>query len=468
MIQKKIITESVRKIAAMEPQSRAATRDTLSAMMAGSSEPAEVRAKRWRLMAATPKNGPLWKILGAFERETDIPLEVPFFCVIHLVSGWLLSKGVRLCGQIGEIGPELWTIVLADSGSGKTLAHKVLAKAAPVQSSFPECNSGAAFIDSFIDHNNTLWFQDEFAQTLKEIENKNSPMADIRKYLLRAYDNEKIERKTKKGTVTIESPRLGVLGLNTPESFLNALGLESLMDGFAQRFALVEAPADKDRPMRKFACYNIPVLETAAQEAFDTITALTIHPRYEIGPEAMEAFKSGFDMMFRDDVPKSFYRRIQFRGFKYALFYHVLLGKESAVIDAEDMAWGATLSAIHMEDMVALLQRKSELAGVSAVAKKARGVMERLALAGKPVTARALVHGVWHIQNTATARTILDLMPEPKQPPTVANTKQIKRPDLDTFGPLEAAESAEEWEEISLHRNAIRPKPTHFTPQRAI
>lgn len=495
------LKSTMRKLSKMAPDSRTRAQETVIAMLNNAGAMDKARERRWRLMAATPKDGPLWRILGAFERETDIPLEVPFFCVIHLVSGWLLSKGVRLTGAIGEIGPELWTIVLAESGSGKTLAHKVLAEAAPVQSTFPECSSGYAFIESFQTFNNTIYYQDEFAQTLKEIENKNGPMAEVRKYMLRVYDNEKIERKTKDGTITIDKPRIGILGLNTPESFLNAMSLESLMDGFAQRFALVQAPADKKRPMEENAIYNIPALQTAAREAMQALTALEIHDRYHIGESALEAFKQAFRMMFTENVPKSFYRRIMFRGFKYALFYHVLLGKTTSEIDAEDMGWGATLSAIHMEDMIELLKKKKELCGVVQTARKVLAVSERFAAQGKTLTPRDLVSGVRDIHDAGTARAFLDLLPPAalQTPTTTPATAQTAFPTQATTtqatpAPLDSTtfdeggfvlaqeamailESADPWADISAGGSGalwnacgsevdarLKTKRTHWVP----
>lgn len=199
-------------------------RDTMRAMLAIGNAP-----QPWRGIIAVPPGSPMDRVLGAFHAETDIPLEIPFFAMLHFISGRLLAARTKIKGSTVECYADLWTVVLAPSGSGKTFAHNIIAKAAPVKSTFPECASGARFIEALQTHNFGLWFQDEIAQKIKQIESPTSPLADVKEYLLRAYGYDKIERSTKKETITIDEPCLGILGLNTAESFLKALSPESLL-----------------------------------------------------------------------------------------------------------------------------------------------------------------------------------------------------------------------------------------------
>ena len=111
---------------------REAARDTVRAMLTLGAE-----QMPWRGTLAVPPRSPMDGLLGMFLDETDIPLEVPFFALLHFVSGMLLSRRIKIQGSCIDAYPDLWTIVLAPSGSGKTLAHDVIAKAAPVQSTFP-------------------------------------------------------------------------------------------------------------------------------------------------------------------------------------------------------------------------------------------------------------------------------------------------------------------------------------------
>ena len=375
-------------------------RDTIRAMLAVNDSPTP-----WRGLLAVPPGSPMDTLLGAFHDETDIPLEIPFFALLHFVSGRLLEKRVKIKGRSVECYADLWTIVLAPSGAGKTFAHNVLAKASPVKSDFPEVASGARFIEALQTHNFGLWFQDEIAQKLKQIETPGSPLADVKEYLLRAYGYDKIERSTKKETITIEEPCVGILGLNTPESFMKALSPESMLDGFAQRFAFVLADRDPARPMKDFPLYNLERLGAAATKAFTQIETVPLPEAFEVEQEAEAAFRESFRLLCRDDIPESFFRRIMFRSFKYAALYHVLLGKTSPVIDAEDIGWGGRAAWLHLSDMKRITGQGS-LKDVISLADKARAVKKRFQAKGLPLTARAIQQSMRGV-NTAKEAAVL-------------------------------------------------------------
>jgi len=376
-------------------------RDTIRAMLAVNDSPSP-----WRGLLAVPPGSPMDTMLGAFHDETDIPLEIPFFALLHFVSGRLLEKRVKIKGRSVECYADLWTIVLAPSGAGKTFAHNVLAKASPVKSDFPEVASGARFIEALQAHNFGLWFQDEIAQKLKQIETPGSPLADVKEYLLRAYGYDKIERSTKKETITIDEPCIGILGLNTPESFMKALSPESMLDGFAQRFAFVLADRDPTRPMVDFPLYNLERLGAAAAKAFAQIEAVLLPEVFEVDQEAEAAFRESFRLLCRDDIPESFFRRIMFRSFKYAALYHVLLGKTSPVIDAVDIGWGGRAAWLHLSDMKRITGQGS-LKDVISLADKARAVKKRFQAKGKPLTARAIQQAMRGVNTAKEAAELL-------------------------------------------------------------
>ncbi len=376
-------------------------RDTIRAMLAVNDSPSP-----WRGLLAVPPGSPMDTVLGAFHAETDIPLEIPFFALLHLVSGRLLERRVKIKGRSVECYADLWTIVLAPSGAGKTLAHNVLAKASPVKSEFPEVASGARFIEALKTHNFGLWFQDEIAQKLKQIENPGSPLADVKEYLLRAYGYDKIERSTKKETITIDEPCIGILGLNTPESFMKALSPESMVDGFAQRFAFVLADRDPARPMVDYPLYNLERLGEAAQKAFAQIEAVPLPEVFEVEDGAETAFRESFRLLCKDDIPESFFRRIMFRSFKYAALYHVLLGKSSPVIDAADIGWGGRAAWLHLSDMKRITGQGS-LKEVISLADKARSVKKRFQAKGVTLTARAIQQSMRGVKTAKEAAELL-------------------------------------------------------------
>ena len=366
----------------------------------------------WRGLIATPPGSALEIVLDAFRRRTNIPLEIPFFAFIHFVSGMLLQRGTTIRGSIGTLHPELWTIVLAPSGSGKTFAHGVIQECSPAKSEFPEPASGARFIEALSQQSPALWFQDEIAQKLKQIESPGTPLSECKEYLLRTYDNSKIERSTKQGTITVEKPVLGILGLNTPESFKKALSAESLLDGFAQRFGFVWAEKDPNRRMVDFALYDRGQLVAACEKAFEKLPKVEdLHSVYRLSSEAETAFKTSFGMLGHDqEENESFFRRAMFRSFKYAVIYHLILGKTSDTIDAEDIGWGARLSNLHIEDMAKVLGRDDGFSRFNELVEKARKVKAKLDAEGKPTTARAIQQGVWGIKTTEEAKAILEMI----------------------------------------------------------
>lgn len=366
----------------------------------------------WRGLLATPPGSPLEIVLDAFRKETNIPLEIPFFAFIHFVSGMLLQRGSTIEGSIGTMHPELWTIVLAPSGSGKTFAHGVIQDCSPIKSEFPEPASGARFIEALSQQSPALWFQDEIAQKLKQIESPGTPLSECKEYLLRTYDNSKIERSTKAGTITVEEPVLGILGLNTPESFKKALSAESLLDGFAQRFGFVWAEKDPNRRMIDFPIYDRKRLVAACERAFKALpTVEDLHTAYRLPPEADAAFRTSFGMLgHNQEDNESFFRRAMFRAFKYAVIYHLILGKTSDTIDAEDIGWGARLSNLHIEDMAKVLGRDDAFSQFNALVEKARKVKEKLDAEGKPITARVIQQKVWGVKTNEEAKAILEML----------------------------------------------------------
>lgn len=366
-------------------------------------------AGTWRGMLALPPGSALEGILSAFKKETDIPLELPFFSFIHGISQLLLNRGVVLKGPVGTLTMEIWTIVLAPSGSGKTLAYEIVSKDAPVNFHFPEPASGAAFIQSLADEPTTHWTQDEIGQKLKQIE-QPGPMADCKDYLLRAYGNDRIERKTKAGTITVERPVLGILGFNVGETFIKNMAVESLLDGFAQRFGYVWAEREADCDWQQYAIYNMERLGAACKSAWKSIENQTIHSEYVLHEDAEVAFRAAFALLgYQEGMHPSFFRRAMFRAFKYAVIYHVLLGKESNVIDATDIGWAARLCHLHLNDTGKMLRQKPEFQAAETLVDRVKKAQEKSESDGVELTPRVLQQRVRGVKSAEHARALLAL-----------------------------------------------------------
>jgi hypothetical protein len=362
----------------------------------------------WRGIIATPPGSLLEKTLDAFKRYTDIPLEVPFFVTLSYVSAHLLRNDASISYLGKKIRPDLWTIVLADSGGGKTTSNDVLAEVTALEP-MPDSASAAKFIDTLAEFNRSLWVRDEFGKFLSAMENL-SHMTEIRDYLLQIYDGKRISRRTKKDSVIIDDPALTILGLTQIANFGQYVTADMMLDGFAQRFNYSIAKPDPERPMWMFPTYNYGAIVKAIGNGWQKLIETPLHHTYTISADGHEAFETSFRLLCKShNIPGSFFRRVMWRGVKYALIYHILLGKSESEIDVNDMGWAGRLCHIHLQDVAEIIR----LQGMSDLERKLERVealRNKFRDEGKPFTARDVVRGVWGIKNTQEARGLMSLI----------------------------------------------------------
>ncbi|WP_156521005.1 hypothetical protein, partial [Magnetospirillum moscoviense] len=155
--------------------------------------------------------------------------------------------------------------------------------------------------------------------------------------------------------------------ISEEQTFLDNVTAESMLDGFMQRFGFIIADADPERTPDMFPIYR---LEEDAnldplRKAWTKLAALPLHPVYVVDRDAEMAFIHVFKRQYRShaDMPSSFFRRVMWRTFKYALVYHVLLGKADDRLDAEDIGWATRVTAWMDHHQIAPDQRKDKLSG---------------------------------------------------------------------------------------------------------
>ncbi|GBR07121.1 DUF3987 domain-containing protein [Asaia siamensis] len=360
---------------------------------------------QWRGRDIIPPDTFLATVVDRFEQGCDVPLEIPALTALHGIGAWLLDQNVTI-DILGSVSrPDLWTTILADSGASKTYATRVLQRVMALRR-FPEVTTAAQFVADLQEHNRAAWFQDEWGQLIKRI-NSQTYADEIRDYLLRLYDNATITRRTRSQTIQVKDAALVILGTTVTDTFLQNVTLESMLDGFMQRFQYVIAERRPGEPMPLYSMDDAPNIAALAA-AWDKLQETTIHSRYTASPEAVETYTGQFRRLFRDhhEVPTSFFRRILWRSFKYALVYHVLLGKETAEIDAADMGWAVRVAELHLQDARRLLDRYN-MSDLEKIVVKAESLAKRL---GHQPTSRDLINGVRDIKNAQTARFVLELM----------------------------------------------------------
>lgn len=373
----------------------------------------ENKGASWRGLLAVPPGSLLSAVVSAFEKQTDIPLEIPFFVTLHLLSAELLKRKVTVDFQGQTIRPDLWTVVLAESGAGKTFTANRLMDITGAEETFPDPATAARFIEELEAHNNSLWVRDEFGQFLKTLETQ-SYAQEIKDILLRTYDGKEVARRTKKYEIVVKDPALSILGLTVYSTFLDTITPDSLLDGFAQRFSYVIAEKDPKRPMRKFPWYNFQAWEDKIRREWNVVTEFFPKgdaAQYHVTELGVEGFNESFDMLVHDQLAESFYRRIMVRGIRYALLYHLLLKKDSLELDQQDMGWAGRLSALHIQDAVEIVG--TQISEMGRLIQKAEALRDRLAAEGKPIKARDLVMNIRGIRNASDARFILSELGPP-------------------------------------------------------
>lgn len=363
----------------------------------------------WRGMGAVPPGSLFERVLQQFKRNTNIPLEIPFTTLLHYISGYLCSKDVTLRVHDQSVKMDFWTIVLADSGAGKTWTKNQIGKA--LGGTVPELSgsfaSAAKFVDELAATPKGILIRDEFLQLLKAIEQPAGPLADLKDYLLRLYDNDEIGRKTKQYEIKVTDPAISILAFNVLSSFTNGMSPESLLDGFSQRFSYVIARKD---PKRFFGDYAIWSVDSAPWRVEWDALVSNILPDYEATAGAEKSFERSFKGMIECEIDESFYRRVLWRAHKYALIYHIIRGKAAnKFVDEEDYAWAARLITLQLSDAGDVLQMCGG-SDISKLIEQCEKSADRLLAAGKTVTLRVLMQNVRGLTSAGLARFVVEMM----------------------------------------------------------
>jgi hypothetical protein len=371
------------------------------------------RMSHWRGIVALPPGSLAEVVVSEFQRKTNIPLELPFFTLLHWVAAYLLKHDVslRLPGSEGVVKPDLWTVLLASSGAGKSWTQKRIYKALEMDElAFPGgIASAAKFVQELAEHNKSIWIKDEFGQFLKALSNQTH-LEEIKAYLLSLHDNETIERKTQKYSVAVKDAALVILGFTVWETFPEQVSAEDVLDGFAQRFSYIVAERDEKRAMIDYPIWKLD--SEPWKESWDALVRRIAHPEYVISQSAMDGYKIAFSMLYNEQIPESFYRRLLWRAHKYALVYHILRGDGyQKELTAEDYGWAGRVLYLHVHDAMRLLDSHG-LSDFEKVLRKTEALRERFKREGRVLKARDVVAGVRGIRSAQEAKAVLSIIDE--------------------------------------------------------
>jgi hypothetical protein len=329
----------------------------------------DVANEKWpTLNDCIPVDSILDVVDNYFLKHTDIPRELPFFTVLHYITAMMMQEGVQIAPTKSlRILPDLWTVVLAPSGGGKSQTQKAIADALGGNVDlFPDAQSSIKFADNLKKHRLGLFLRDEFAQFLKSIKREKS-MENVTDYLLRTYDNADVMYESMSSKIVVERSAISIFGTTPIATITKYLTAEMMHDGFAQRFAFIVAEKDKSR--KRVALYDFDDLKPQIQPLWNNLRRTPFHKVYYIDKVGVEVFNEAFNIVLdradAEGIDESFSRRLMWRCFKYGLAYHIITGKTDDTLHTEDLIYGARLVAMSLRDLRKIMDLFGEPPAVS-------------------------------------------------------------------------------------------------------
>ncbi|EBX4412453.1 MULTISPECIES: hypothetical protein [Enterobacteriaceae] len=316
-------------------------------------------------------------IYNNFIEETEIPLTLPIFSFFSFLSAYCVKNNITYSMPLSEKKSHVntWVTVLAPSGSAKTYSLGKIEDLIPikpdgekvVEQNFVKPSGPAKFIEEFSNLPDSrdgksqygFWIEDEVAQMFKQVEREGTPLSEIKEYFLKAYDNKKLTRKSKKETIETKNLILVLFFINTFDSYVNNISSESMTDGLMRRFNLVYTEKDKSRDFTDFPIYNEKkITDEILSDRFEDLF-FNINPdvNYTFSENAFELYRKYFKIFWHRKYKniltdkENFYRTYMMQSWKFAVFYHLILKKEGTVIDGECLIYGMKISLLFANSM---------------------------------------------------------------------------------------------------------------------
>ncbi len=305
--------------------------------------------------SAIPPQTLLETVVREIRDRTDLPPEIGVAVTHALCSAALIQAGstVRWCDSEQQIELGIWMVVLGPSAAGKTLIRKILERALDISVvSLPEPGSARAFLDGLAEvGGRAFWMRDEYGQLMKQIAD-GGPMGNLRDYLLRANDHEKLETNThSSGDTSVDHPVLAILGSSVDTTWATCIDAAMLADGLLARHNFIRAVRRRMAVPR----YPVDIIESAvraAAEKTDLGARLRERQEYRIGRRAAEWYDAAWiDMVGQlgERLDPAYVRRITWNTTRYAVIYHLLLGDPGVEIATDAMRWAWRMTQLHLQ-----------------------------------------------------------------------------------------------------------------------
>ena len=404
------------------PQQR---RDSLlSRMLAAANGPeflALIRAAGERLDevdAVTPPGTFLETVVGVVRRDTDLPPEIAWGVSMSLMSAALAQNRCAVSWPHDHRPQELalWLVILAPSGAGKTLLRNAITEGLGLKlNELPEPGSARAFLDSMCAcEGRTLWVRDEYGQLMQQIA-AGGPLGPLRDYMLRAYDHARLKITTKKdGTTRIDHPVLSILAGSVDSSWAACVDAQMLVDGLLARHLFICAKRHTLRVPRYPMESIRDTLETSAQGLRERLALQD--QRFVITQAAADVYSELWCELvgaLGDRLDPAYVRRATWAAGRYAVLYHILLGKDGLAIGTQAMRWAWRAVLLHLQ-----YARTALALSDAGFAQKLDRVLDwtakQIAEGADPTSARFVRDMLQHFRrdlgNAQEARQIIDLV----------------------------------------------------------
>lgn len=320
-----------------------------------------------------------------FFENTEIPLDLPIFTFLAYVSAGCIRNDLKF--QIPKTTKpthlNTWVSVLAPTGSAKTLSRTAIAAMIPnhpthegkfIEANFTSSSTSPKFINACAnlpyvnsdEYQYGLWIEEEAAQFQKLV-NKGSSTngAEIKGFMLKMHNYEPLHRKTMKAETITAPIVMTMLHINTFDSYVSALGRESVNDGSLRRMSLVNTPRDgrsfTDNPLFNFEQLTDESLAKKIADLFLTLPEETV---FAFSEDCENVYSECFRKLWASGYgsklsgKENFYRTLLMEAWKYAVFHHLIMMEEGDVVNATSLRWGIEVSLIFLDSLISFINRK--------------------------------------------------------------------------------------------------------------
>lgn len=369
----------------------------------------------WRGIYAIPPGSFIESVASNFLNNSSIPAELPTMACLSYFSSYICKNNVRLEFQGVKEHPTLWLAVLASSGAAKTFVLDYLEEILKCDINVIESTeipTSKSFIEKIAENPLSLFIIDEMGPFFKNTKDQ-SYLSELPTYLLHIYTHKTIDRSVGGKQLIAEHPILNILGYSAKDSFFEDFDYKNFLTGCAQRFAWVLVDKDPE-PIPTWKVRKKEIIDETQRRWYKAIDKIRQDSIYTIPDDgtAEKAFNIAYKLLNpKQELPDSFFRRMMHGAVRrYALLYHLLLGKaDIPVIDEEDIAWATRLAYIHTQDTLKILS-ESKLGRLGGLLKKVETLKVKYQNEGKDLLTRDVVKNIWGVKTVSEAKQLMELL----------------------------------------------------------